>query len=178
MYFLFPKLEVAKRMVDELLLARIEERHLPVLARRGTPLEDLSEASFMQKSDFVHAVERCRVWAVRPYPCRAARRGSAWSAARDCRRNIAGVSLAGAGVGAWFGGMMGMNVGNTRLKQFEDAIEHGSLLVMTDVPRDRVDEIEERVRKHLPGAEICGTEPTIPAFSYKGSLQLRCLHDA
>lgn len=77
---------------------------------------------------------------------------------------LLGSSLAGAGVGAWLGGMVGMNVGNTRLRQFEEAIERGSLLVMADVPRDRVDEIEERVRKHLPDAEIRGTEPTIPAF--------------
>jgi hypothetical protein len=55
-------------------------------------------------------------------------------------------------------------VGNTRIKQFEDAIEAGQLLVLADVPRDRVDDIEERVRQHLPEAEIEGTEPTAPAF--------------
>jgi hypothetical protein len=32
------------------------------------------------------------------------------------------------------------------------------------VPRNRVEQIEERVRQHLPQAEIGGTEPTIPAF--------------
>jgi hypothetical protein len=60
--------------------------------------------------------------------------------------------------------MVGMNVGNTRLKQFEHAIEAGQLLVLADVPRDRVEQIEERVRQHLPQVEIEGTEPTIPAF--------------
>jgi hypothetical protein len=35
---------------------------------------------------------------------------------------------------------------------------------MADVPRDRVEAIEERVRAHLPGVEIGGTEPRIPAF--------------
>jgi hypothetical protein len=60
--------------------------------------------------------------------------------------------------------MVGMNVGNTRLKQFEQAIDAGRLLVLADVPRNRVEQIEERVRQHLPQAEIGGTEPTIPAF--------------
>ena len=164
-YFLVPDIEIAKRIVDELLLARIEERHLHVLAKRGTPLEDLPEASFMQKSDFVHAVEQGiglgGVAGVLAGLVAVALPGTPLVIAGGV---LLGTSLAGAGMGAWLGGMVGMNVGNTRLKQFEEAIERGSLLVMADVPRFRVDEIEERVRKHLPGAEIRGTEPTIPPF--------------
>lgn len=164
-YFLVPDIALAKRIVDELLLARVEERHLHVLAKRGTALEELPEASLLQKTDFVPAVQR----------------GLALGGATGMLAGLVAIalpatplviaggvllatSLAGAGVGAWLGGMVGMNVGNTRLKQFADAIEHGSLLVMADVPAERVDEIEERVRKHLPGVEIDGTEPTIPAF--------------
>lgn len=164
-YFLVPDIPTAKRTVDELLLARIEERHLHVLAKRGTPLEDLPEASLLQKSDFVPAVQR----------------GLALGGATGMLAGLVAValpatplviaggvllatSLAGAGVGAWLGGMVGMNVGNTRVQQFADAIEHGALLVMTDVPRDRVEEIEARVHSRLPQVEIDGTEPRIPAF--------------
>jgi hypothetical protein len=164
-YFLVPDVPTARRIVDELLLARIEERHLHVLAKRGTPLEDLPEASLLQKSDFVPAVQR----------------GLALGGATGILAGLVALtlpgaplviaggvllatSLAGAGVGAWLGGMVGMNVGNTRIQQFAEAIEHGSLLVMADVPHDRVEEIEERVRAHLPGVEIGGTEPRIPAF--------------
>ena len=60
--------------------------------------------------------------------------------------------------------MVGMNVGNTRTKQFEAAIEGGQLLVLADVPTGRVDDIEARVKVHLPQVEIEGTEPMIPAF--------------
>jgi hypothetical protein len=73
-------------------------------------------------------------------------------------------SLAGAGVGAWLGGMVGLNVGNTRLKRFEEAIEKGELLLMVDVPLARVDDITERIKQHHPSADLEGTEPTIPAF--------------
>ena len=51
-YFMVPDIKTAGKIVDELLLARIEERHLHVLAIRGTPLEDLPEANVLQKSDF------------------------------------------------------------------------------------------------------------------------------
>ena len=57
-YFLVPDIAITKRIVDELLLSRIEERHIHVIAKRGTELEDLPEANLMQKSDFVPAVER------------------------------------------------------------------------------------------------------------------------
>jgi hypothetical protein len=164
-YFLVLDVPTGKRIVNELLLARIEERHLHVLAKRGTALEDLPEASLLQKSDFVPAVQR----------------GLAMGGATGMLAGLVALalpvtpfviaggvllasSLAGAGVGAWLGGMVGMNIGNTRLTQFADAIERGALLVMADVPRDRVEEIEARVRIHLPAVEIHGTEPTIPPF--------------
>ena len=38
---LVPSVEGARKVVDEMLLARVNERHIHVLAKRGTPLEDL-----------------------------------------------------------------------------------------------------------------------------------------
>ena len=48
--------------------------------------------------------------------------------------------------------------------RFADAIEGCALLLMADVPRHPVEEIEARARIHLPAVEIHGTEPTIPPF--------------
>jgi hypothetical protein len=77
---------------------------------------------------------------------------------------ILATTLAGAGVGAWLGGMVGMNVGNTRLKRFERAINKGELLMMIDVPVARIEEITQLIKQHHPEAEVKGVEPTIPAF--------------
>lgn len=60
--------------------------------------------------------------------------------------------------------MIDVSVSNTRIKQFEEAIEAGQLLLLADVPKSRVNEIEDRVKEHLPQVDIEGTEPTIPAF--------------
>jgi hypothetical protein len=164
-YFLVPDVSTAKRVVEDLLLARVEERHLHLLAKRGTPMEDLPEANLLQKTDFVPAVQRGLAlgWSV------GLLAGLVGVVLPPAGPVIAGgivlaSAFTGAGVGAWLGGMVGMNVGNTRLKQFEDAIETGHLLVLADVPRDRVEEIEGRVRQHLPSVDIGGTEPRIPAF--------------
>jgi len=163
LYFLLPDLDLTHTVVDELLLARIEERHIHVIAKEGTPLKDLPEASLIQKSDFVPAVERG-----------VAMGGATGVAAGLVAVALPGVviaggallamGLAGAGMGAWLGGMIGMDVGNSHIKQFESAIQDGQILVLVDVPKDRVDEIQNSVKKHHSEADFEGTDPTIPAF--------------
>ena len=163
LYFLLPDLDVTHKVVDELLLARIEERHIHVIAKEGTPLKDLPEASLIQKSDFIPAVERG-----------VAMGGATGIAAGLVAIALPGVviaggallamGLAGAGMGAWLGGMIGMDVDNTHIKQFESAIQAGQILVLVDVPKNRVDDIQKSVKKHHSDADFEGTEPTIPAF--------------
>ena len=46
--------------------------------------------------------------------------------------------------------MVGMNVPNTRLERFSDAINRGELLVMADVPRERLEELESRISQRVP----------------------------
>lgn len=163
-YFLVPKIGIAKKVVNNLLLARIEERHIHVVAKRGTPLEDLPEASFLQKSDFIPALEQglavggltgilAGLVAV-ALPTGLVLGGGA----------VLAISLAGAGVGAWMSSMIGLNIGDRRIRQFQEAIEKGEFLMMVDVPRQRVAEIEGIVKSHHPEAECEGTEPTIPPF--------------
>jgi len=74
------------------------------------------------------------------------------------------MTVASAGFGAWTATMIGVDVPNTRLKRFEEAIEKGELLMMVDVRKDRVEEIEQVIKSHHPEADIEGTDPTIPAF--------------
>ena len=165
LYFLVPNVEMGKKVVDELLLAHVEWKHIHVLAKRGTPLEDLPEASFWQKSDIIPAMLRavpmgggtgilCGLVALALEPHLVIAGGAVLLAS----------SLAGVGVGVWLGGMVGLNVGNTRLKAFQEAIERGELLVIVDVPRDRVEEISARIKKTHPEAHPEGTEPRVPAF--------------
>lgn len=167
LYFLIPDVDSAKTIVDELLLARIEERHMHIAAADHHALTEahLPEAGLLQESDFVPAVERgvaiggatgilAGIAAVALPGVGLALGGGA----------ILGIGLAGAGVGAWLSSMIGISAPSTRLKEFESAIEKGSLLMMVDVPKVRVEEITELVKKHHPEAEVEGTEPVIPAF--------------
>jgi hypothetical protein len=163
LYFLLPDLDVTHTIVDALLLARVDERHIHIIAREGTPLQDLPEASLIQKSDFVPAMERG-----------VAMGGAAGIVAGLVAIAFPGIvigggallamGLAGAGVGAWAGGMIGMDVGNSHIRKFEAAINGGQILILVDVPKDRVERIQALIKQHHGGAEFEGTEPTIPAF--------------
>jgi hypothetical protein len=167
LYFLIPTVDSAKNIVDELLLARIEQRHIHIAAADHHALleANLPEAGLLQESDFVPAVER----------------GLAIGGATGILAGIAavvlpgvglvlgggailGIGLAGAGLGAWASGMIGISAPSTRLKEFEDAINDGNLLMMVDVPKQQVAEITDLIKKHHPDVEVEGTEPVIPAF--------------
>ena len=165
LYFMVPDIDTAKTVVDELLLKRVDEHHIHVVAKEGTPMGDLPEANLLQKSDFIPAMERglavggitgviAGIAAVSFPPAGLVLGGGA----------ILGTSLAGAGIGAWISGMIGMDVPNTQIEKFEGAIEKGEVLMMVDIPKTRVEEIEALVQQHHPDADMGGTEPHIPAF--------------
>lgn len=166
-YFLVPTVESASKIVDELLLARIEERHIHLVAKDTAALEKghLPEASLLQTSDFIPALERglavggvtgllAGIAAVSFPPAGLVLGGGA----------ILGTSVAGAGLGAWISSMIGASAPNSQLKEFEKAVEEGQILMLIDVPKERVEEIEGLVKSHHPDAEVEGTEPTVPAF--------------
>lgn len=164
-YFLVPTVASARAIVNELLLARIEERHLHVVAREDTPLEDLPEAGVAQKSDLVPALQRgvaaggvagvlAGALAVTFPPAGLVLGGGA----------LLGMTVFGAGFGAWMSSMVGVGLPSGRLEKFESAIERGELLLLIDVPRGRVEEIEALVKRHHPESELEGIEPNIPLF--------------
>ncbi len=165
LYFVLPSLSVTHQVVDELLLKRISDRHIHVMAKEGMPLDDLPLANLLQKSDVIPALERglsiggitgllVGFIAITFAPPSMAFGGGA----------ILAICLAGAGIGAWASSMIGIDVRNTQIERFHPAIEKGEILVMVDVPKVRVEAIEDLVHHHHPQAEMGGTEPQIPAF--------------
>lgn len=165
LYFLMPDINVTHELVKELLLSHVEERYIHVIAKEGTPMEDLPEASLLQKSDFVPAIEKgLTIGAITGVVC-----GLVAMAFPPAGLVIGGgavfaIGAAGAGVGGLMSSMVGVGLPSSRLEKFEDAINNGEFLVLIDVPRTRVDEIEAMVMKHHPDADIEGTEPMMPPF--------------
>jgi hypothetical protein len=165
MYLTLPDLASAKQLANDLLLARIEDRHMHFLARRGTDLGELHEASYLQKTDAMHGaftglviggIVGVVVGVLLVYfpPGGASIQLVAVLAA----------ALVGAFLGIWIAGMMGLQVPNTQLKGFEQELRDGKILLMLDVPASRYDEIRRVIERTHPEATDRGNEPMVPAF--------------
>lgn len=163
-YFLIPNIEMTKKIVDELLLARVHEANIHVLAKRDTPLDNLPEASFLQKSDFIPALEQGMAVGGLAGILFGLVAVTYFSSLHMNGSMVLLSALLGVGFGAWVSSMVGSSIGNRRLKQFAEAIENGDFLMMVDVPSQRVDGVEQLVKDKHPRAHFEGVEPNIPAF--------------
>jgi len=165
LYFLLPDISTTRKIVNELLINHIEEHHIHVLAKDGTDLCDLPEASLLQKSDFIPAIERGL--AIGGITGMIASIAVVSFTSEDLALGggtILLASLFGAIMGAWVSSMIGVDVRNTQIEQFDPQIEKGEILLMVDVAKTRVVTINEMVHRLQPKAQLAGTEPQIPAF--------------
>ena len=165
LYFVLPDTESARQMRDEMLLARIEVGYIHFLGRRVALPDDLPEASVLQKTDFVHGAQLGAAiggiagtiggFLVVLFP-------PAGASLQLVTVLIA--ALVGTFFGAWVSSLVGSSVPNSKLNAFHPEIERGKVLMMVDVPMQRVQEISELVASRHPEAVSGGFEPTIPAF--------------
>ncbi len=167
LYFILPDVEISRKVEDDLLLARISVHEMHFLAKRGTDLHDLPEASQIQKTDIVHGFQ------VGMFS--GAIGGAIMGLVIYLLRDLIGMQLE-VGiilvlflVGGIYGGLtsglfIGSSTPNVKLKRFQQSMEEGHILLMVDVAKDRVDEIRSIVHQHFPEAEDYGEDHTIPAF--------------
>ena len=165
MYVTLPDLRSARQLANDLLLARVEDKHMHFLARRGTDLGELHEASYLQKTDAVHGaftglviggIVGVLVGLLLVYfpPGGASIQLVA----------VLIAAVVGAFLGIWVASMVGLQVPNSRLRGFERDIQEGKILLMLDVPSGRYEEIHEIIARTHPEAVDGGNEPTVPAF--------------
>src|SRR5262244_3430471 len=104
LYFLLPDVESARHTADDLLLARVEDRHMHFLARRGTDLAELHEAGYLIKTDFMHGAALGALIVLNPIE--GTHPHPLWFFV---------AVLAGALLGAWVASMVGASVPNSKL---------------------------------------------------------------
>jgi hypothetical protein len=165
LYFVLPDVTSASQTTNDLLLARIEFRHMHFLGRRDMSLGELHEASYLQKTDVRHALAvgiglgviigmllgiYLKLNPIGGYVFDVG--------------TLLVCTLGGGLFGAWASTLVGVSTPNSELKQFEKDIEAGKILLMVDVPVSRVTEIEQLIAKRHPEVVDRGVEPSTPVF--------------
>lgn len=165
LYVVLPDFASAIQTANDLLMARIEDRHMHFLGRRGMSLGGLHEASILQISDVRHAMFL----------------GAGLGALGGMMLGIylkltpiAGMTfdvgtfllatIGGALFGIWCSTLIGLSTPSSKLKPFAADIEAGKILLMVDVPVARVEEIEALIARRHPEAVDRGIDPTMPVF--------------
>lgn len=164
-YFLLPTPQRARAIVGELLVQRIEWRHMHVIANENVSIDGLPQASLAQSSDLLASLVRgtavgCATgllvaliaFVVPPEDLRIA------------SGTVMILTLSGAGFGAWVAAMIGVEMPNSRLKRFEEGLLRGELLIMIEVPKERVEEIEQVIELYDVQTHIEGIDPSMPAI--------------
>jgi len=165
LYFLLPNNKSAQKVHTELLLAKIEERHMHVIARSEADLENLPEAGLLQKTDVTRGLQMGVIL--------GALTGMILSYVAIQMQlivpgletwSVTSLTLGGAFIGAFATTMVALNMANTRLARFQPDIDKGRILFMVDVPFKRIDEISAMVHNLHPEADMRGIDPRIPVF--------------
>ena len=165
LYFLLPQSKSAHVIHTELLLAKIEERHMHVIANPDIDLSGLPEAGLLQRTDVTRGLQLGLVL--------GALTGMILSYIAIQLQlivpglevwSVTSLTLGGGFIGAFASTMVALNMSNTRLARFQPDIEKGKILFMVDVPFQRIEEITALVRGHHPEADMRGIDPRIPVF--------------
>lgn len=160
-YFLAPDIKITHQVVNELRSEGIADSHLHILAKRDTPLGDLPEASEFQKTDFIPALERGAALGATT-GLLAGLVGLRFAGFAIAGGPILGILFYGATIGAMMSGLVGLEVGNSKVKKYVEAIERGEILVMVDIPKERIETISQLISKHHPAVQFEGIEPLLP----------------
>ncbi len=162
LFFVIPDEPQAVRVVADLETAGVDRQHIHAIAGKGAVLTQLPEATERQRHDAVWQIER-RVWAGNLVLFLLVLIGLIVSIIVG---SLVGsvLSLAIMAITFIAGALFAMRVPDTHLDEFRGALSHSEVLLMVDVPRQRVAEIEELIYRRHPEATSGGTGWTIDAL--------------
>jgi hypothetical protein len=161
LFYLFPDEPHAQRVVDKLVDLGIAEQKIHAIAE-GVELKTLPEATERQKQDTAFRVEKF-IWTANLALFAIALPVLAASlVAGEYYWAIAALLVMVATFIA--GEQFAVHVPDVHLTEFSDALSHGEILLMVDVPFRRVVEIDDLVRHNYPDAVPGGVSWAVDAF--------------
>jgi len=153
MYFLLPDVEAGEKIVQELLISRIEEKRLHFLGRRDTDMKSLPEATPTHKTGLIRGLYIGLF--------SGAITGLLAGLYLYYHPDLIGMqappyvifvcAFVGAIIGAWISGpLIGGSSPNAKLAPFQESLNNGKILLILDAPSKRTEELRELIRSHYP----------------------------
>jgi len=154
LYFLLPDRAHALLVVDDLNQSGISMEHIHALGDRRTRLDGLPTSTLRQAKDAASRLEKI-LWNTNLVSFALA---LCVFIAMVFTRNWSWWLLAPVVIMLtnFFAGLSFSRVPNTHLGEFQDALAHGEVLLMVDVPEAQVAKVEEQVHHQHPEAAIGG----------------------
>lgn len=163
LYYLLPDIDSARRALDDMLLSRIEVRHVHFMNGGGQLPDDLPEANFLHKTDIVHGAQAGMLVGALLGMIAAGAIVSYFDPVSKATLAIA-VTLCGVLFGGWAASMVAAALPNSRLKSFYPELETGKILMIADVPARQVARIEKVMMERHPEMRFAGEAPGVPIF--------------
>lgn len=162
LYFIIPDESRTAKVVGDLEAAGMDRRHIHAIAGKGAASQTLPAANERQRHDTVWRLQRI-LWTGDLALFAAAAIALIVSLRQD---SAAGAVLSLAVMLLTFlaGFLFATRVPDTHLDEFRGALAHPEVLLMVDVPKRRVAEVEELISRHHPEATAGGTGWTIEAL--------------
>lgn len=163
--FLVPDIDSAHGVVDDLRAAGFPDADIFVVCNDDSRLGDMPDTGTIEESDFYPQLTRG-----------IAAGGVIGAVGGMLALRLAGLALGGGAIilfsliGAGLNGLLAASAGaafpNSRLREFEEAIEAGHVLIMVNVPKAVIEQTETLIRQRHPEIEIEHVEPHTPVIPH------------
>lgn len=167
LYFLTDSNDSARKLTERLLLERVGEEHIHILANADELPDDLPETTPDENSDFWPALGKgFGIGAVTGlvFATLLALSPLLPGGIADQAPVIALITIFACVVGAFGAAIVGISVPSTLLERFRQELARGRLVVMIDVPSEKVQVVYNTIRQNVPRTQYCGIEPLQPVF--------------
>lgn len=162
LYFIVPDEPQAVRIVADLEAAGVDRRHIHAIGGKGMRLEKLPAANERQQRDAVWRLQQI-LWLGNLGLFVLGAIGLIVSATQSSLTGAI-LSFAAMALTLTAGALFATRVPDTHLDEFRGVLAHQEVLLMVDVPKQRVAEIEELIYRRHPEATAGGTGWTIEAL--------------
>ena len=154
LYLLVPTKPQAEAAVRELMGNHISRHHIHTIAKPGVDIDGLPEATVRQRSDAGARLERW-LWDMNLVVFCAALAllaVSLWIANWPWALGALLVAVANVAIGYRFAS----HLPHTHVEDCSVPLRHGEILLLVDVPRWRIPQVERKLRQSHPEVEIGG----------------------